>query len=213
MNGIDWYKFPVHAVTSPQVIDQPGFYGRAAALAAGGSTAIHLRAHGMAGKALYDAARRLRELTAEAGAPLLVNDRIDLALAAGADGVHLGARSVPLEAAAVLCRERSLPFGYSCHSLPEALAAERAGAGYLYFGTIFASAAKPGVQPCGTGPLAEICAGVGIPVYGIGGIGPENAGQVAAAGASGAAVISAAWAPGEVDFLSIHQSFLPVREL
>jgi len=192
VSSIDWKKFRVHAVTSASVLEKPDFFERALEVAASGCAAIHLRAHGLAGRQFFETAVRLRELTRQAGAGLIVNDRIDVALAAEADGVHLGARSIPLKEAAVVCRERGLALGYSCHSLEEAAAAASA-ADYIYFGTIFKSASKPETVPCGVSLLAEACGRTPVPVYGIGGIAAGNVGEVAGAGAAGAAVISAAW--------------------
>ena len=193
MADLDWTIWRIHAVTSPQLLERPDFFSRAAELIASGCVTLNLRAYGLSGRRFFETARRLRELTLKAGAPLVVGDRIDVALAVAADGVHLGVRSIPLAAAVELCRNRGLRFGYSCHGLVEAEAAARAGAGYLYLGTIFASASKPGTAPCGTQLLATVAGRMRVPVFGIGGIGPGNIGEVAIAGASGAAVITAAW--------------------
>jgi len=193
LKKLNWTKYRVHAVTSAELLAKTDFFARAAELAATGCVAINLRAHGLSGSKIYETALRLREMTRRVGAFLVVNDRIDVALAAGADGVHLGARSIPLARAVELCRSRGLGVGYSCHDLGQAEAAARAGADYLYLGTVFHSAGKPGTVPCGTAILAEVCRGVPVPVFGIGGIDPGNIRQIAEAGASGAAVITAAW--------------------
>jgi thiamine-phosphate pyrophosphorylase len=154
------------------------------------------------------AAARLVALTREAlrasaGKParptrILVNDRLDVALAAGAGGVHLGEESLPVEEV-----RRWLPFaagesrvgadflvGVSCHSLESAQTAERAGASYIFFGPVFATPSKAvyGV-PQGTERLAEICHTVKIPVLAIGGITFENVRECLSAGAEGIAAI------------------------
>ncbi len=189
----EWSKFTVHAVTSDTLVTSPDFFEKAEAVACSKKTVINLRAHSLGGGRLLEAAQKLREITAAAGVPLVVAGRIDIAIAAGADAVQLGAHTVPLEAAAALCAKRGMKFGYSCHSVGEAVAAQKAGASYVYLGTVFSSASKPGVTPCGADLLAKTCESVDIPVVAIGGIDSASAGRVAGAGASGAAAISAIW--------------------
>lgn len=145
------------------------------------------------------AARPLAGLAAEAvraaqntPAKILVNDRLDVALAAGAAGVHLGGQSVPV--AAVAEKRSRLPEGFligaSCHSLAEAEAAARAGADYVIFGPVFATPSKAAYgPPQGIEKLAEICARVRVPVIAIGGITAENAAACLRAGAAGIAAI------------------------
>ncbi len=190
---IEWSKFPVHAVTSDTLVTSPGFFARAEAVASSKKAAINLRAHGIGGRKLFEVAARLREITFEHGAPLIVAGRIDIAIAVGADSVQLGAHTVPLKAAAALCGKHGKNHGYSCHSVREAVDAEKAGASYVYLGTIFSSVSKPEVTPCGVGLLAKTCKSVDIPVVAIGGIDITNVGSVAGVGASGAAAINSVW--------------------
>ncbi len=192
-NKINWQKISIHAVTSDSLVTSPDFFEKAEAVAFSKKAAINLRAHGLGGRRLFEIAARLREITTAARTPLIVAGRIDVAIAAGADAVQLGAHAVPLEAAAKLCNRYGKKFGYSCHSVREAVAAREAGASYVYLGTVFPSASKPGVASCGVGLLAKTCESVDIPVVAIGGIDPASAGRVAGAGASGAAAISSIW--------------------
>jgi thiamine-phosphate diphosphorylase len=137
-------------------------------------------------------AQALRTLTREAGAALIVNDRVDVALASDADGVHVGQSDLPAKAARrVLGCDRIL--GVSATTIDQALAAEADGADYVGFGPIFdARATKPDAKaPTGVERLHEVCARLTIPVIAIGGIGPANADGVIRAGASGVAVVSA----------------------
>jgi thiamine-phosphate diphosphorylase len=125
---------------------------------------------------------------------ILVNDRLDVALASGAAGVHLGGEAVPVAEVARWRRAGHAPAGFlvgaSCHQLPEALAAERDGADYLFFGPVFATPSKPaGAPPQGIERLAEICRSVRIPVLAIGGITATNAVECLRAGALGVAAI------------------------
>jgi len=142
----------------------------------------------------------LLELAAQAAAripaatKLLVNDRLDVAIAAGAAGVHLGGESVPVADAVTLrekaCAASSFLVGRSCHSLDEVLAAERDGADYVFFGPVFRTPAKERYgTPQGTEALAAVCSRAKIPVIAIGGITLENAAICAAAGAKGIAAI------------------------
>lgn len=123
---------------------------------------------------------------------LVVNDRVDVALAAGAGGVHLGGSGLPVEVARRLAP--GMVIGASVHSLEEALAAERSGADYLIFGHIFPTGSKPGLAPRGLEALAEVCGRVRVPVLAIGGVTAANAALVRRAGAAGVAVMSAVMA-------------------
>lgn len=125
---------------------------------------------------------------------ILVNDRLDVALAAQAGGVHLGEKSLPPEEARRLVKslrnEESFLIGISCHSLEAAKAAERGGADYLFFGPVFATPSKAAYgAPQGLKRFAEVCHAVAIPVLAIGGITLENAADCLSAGASGIAAI------------------------
>jgi thiamine-phosphate pyrophosphorylase len=159
---------------------------------AGGAPVIQLRDKTATARELYDQAAALRPLIRRSGALLFVNDRLDVALAAGADGVHIGPGDLPLRAA-----RRAAPagflIGYSTNDPDEAGAAERAGADYIGCGAVFGTLHKVGgeTERIGTDRLAAVIEAVTIPVIAIGGITAANAAQVAAAGAAGAAVIGA----------------------
>ncbi len=125
---------------------------------------------------------------------IFVNDRLDVALAAQAGGVHLGEKSLPSEEARRLVnslhREKDFLIGVSCHSLEAAQEAERGGANYLFFGPVFATPAKAAYgAPQGLDRLAEVRRAVALPVLAIGGITLENAASCFSAGASGIAAI------------------------
>jgi len=130
----------------------------------------------------------------EGYARILVNDRLDVALAAGAAGVHLGGASVPAREVVRWVRKGNAPaeflVGVSCHSLEEARAAEDAGASYVFFGPIFETPSKKSFGlPQGIAKLAEICSAIRIPVIAIGGVNEENATECMRAGAAGIAAI------------------------
>jgi thiamine-phosphate pyrophosphorylase len=124
---------------------------------------------------------------------VLVNDRLDVALAAGAHGVHLAETSMPASAVTKWKREAKRAdflVGVSCHSLKSAEAAARAGADYIFFGPVFATASKAAFgPPQGLPKLAEVCGGVTIPVVAVGGINVENVQACMRAKAAGIAAI------------------------
>ena len=156
-----------------------------------GARAIQLRDKDAPPRVLLDRARRLRALTEEAGALLFVNDRIDVALAAGADGAHLGPDDLPLAAARAAVGGRLL-LGYSTDDPRGARQAVADGADYLGCGDVFGTGSKADAgDVIGVGRLDEVAAAVDVPVVGIGGVTPERAPAVAATRAAGVAVVSA----------------------
>jgi thiamine-phosphate pyrophosphorylase len=154
-----------------------------------GLRAVQLREKDLAAGALLDLAQRLRELTRRAGARLLVNDRVDVVLAVGADGVHLPGASLSVDVARRLVGPARL-VGVSTHSPPEAEAAGRAGADYVVFGPVYDTPSKrPYGAPPGLPALGEACRSARVPVLAIGGITPARVAEVRRAGAAGVAVI------------------------
>ncbi|CEP67049.1 Thiamine phosphate synthase [Moorella glycerini] len=153
---------------------------------------LQLREKDLPGKELYHLARDIKQALPP-GTRLLVNDRLDVALATGADGVHLGENSLPPAVARRLLGPGKI-VGVSVHSVAAAREAELAGADYLLFGHVFPTASKEGVPPRGLGHLREVVASVGIPIIALGGINAANAPQCLAAGARGVAVMSAVMA-------------------
>ena len=159
----------------------------AAALDAG-LLAVQLRDRDLPGRPLLALAERLRLLTARAGALLLVNDRVDVAVAAGADGVHLGGASMPVDVARRLLPPGAL-VGVSTHAVPEVAAAT---ADFAFFGPVHATPSKAAFgPPQGVARLREAVAVARIPVLAIGGITRPHIPDLRAAGAGGVAVIRA----------------------
>jgi thiamine-phosphate pyrophosphorylase len=143
---------------------------------------IQVREKDLSARELFELVSRIRDLAAGTKTRLLVNGRLDIALAAGIHGVHLPADGLP--------PRRVRPFvkvlGVSTHTVDEAVEAEQAGADFIVFGPIFDS---PGKIPVGLEPLTKVVAAVRIPVLAIGGLSPANAGQALDAGAAGIAGI------------------------
>lgn len=159
----------------------------------GGVDAVQLREKGVDARTRYRMGRRLRELTAAADADLIVNDRVDLAAALDADGVHLGQTDLPVEVAREQLGDDAI-VGCSTSTVREAEAAVAAGADYLGVGAVYGTASKDVADAKdGVGPerVGEIARAVDVPVVGIGGIDASNAAPVVEAGASAVAVISA----------------------
>ena len=166
---------------------------------AGGATVVQYREKEGTTRQMIEEARALRELARQAGVLFIVNDRVDIALAVDADGVHVGQDDMPAPLARKLLGAGKI-VGVSVDNLEQALQAERDGADYIGAGPIFATPTKPdAAPPIGVEGLAQICRRVSIPVVAIGGINAENAGPIVEAGAAGVAVVSAVVAAPDVE--------------
>lgn len=155
----------------------------------GGVTLVQYRAKTAASAEMYAEALQLKALCDSFKVPLIINDRLDIAMAVGAAGVHLGQDDLPCAAARKLLGEDYL-IGVSAHNPAEAKAALESGADYLGCGAVFGTATKADVKKLGTDGLAAICKAKGLPVVGIGGVTADNYREVRAAGADGAAIVS-----------------------
>ncbi len=207
MSRIDFRLYLVTDRRAAEAAGRPLPALLAAALAAAARrrvrVAVQLREKDLDGGPLFALARELRDLTRAHGARLLVNDRLDVALAAEADGVHLPAAGLPAAAARRLLAAVGL-IGVSTHSAAEVAAAKMGGADFAVLGPVYATGSKARYgPPLGLTPLASAAAAAGLPVFAIGGITPERVAEVRAAGAHGvaciAAVMSAADPAGAVD--------------
>ncbi len=151
---------------------------------------LQLRAKSLAAGEMCDLAKDMARLCQSYDCLFIVNDRLDVALASGAHGVHLGQDDLPLEAARSIVPP-GFTVGISTHSLEEAKEAESAGADYIGFGAMYETVTKEDVTPPrGKRGLTEVAAAVNIPVIAIGGITREHINEIKQADASGAAVIS-----------------------
>jgi thiamine-phosphate pyrophosphorylase len=168
-----------------------------AALAVGGATLIQLREKHLSADEFYREARDAVRVARTYQVKLLINDRVDVALAVGADGVHLGQDDLPPEAARRLLGEDAL-VGFSTHNLVQAREATRLPIDYLALGPVFQTTTKENPDPVvGPDRLREVRESVGrLPLVGIGGITIENARSVLAAGADSVAVVSWLLSPG-----------------
>jgi thiamine-phosphate pyrophosphorylase len=158
---------------------------------AGGVTAVQLRCKEHSARAFVEEARALVAELRPRGIPLIVNDRVDVALAVGADGVHVGQDDLPAADVRRMVGE-DLLVGLSVTNLAEALALDPAVVDYAGVGPVFATPTKPdAAPPLGLGGTRAICDVLTVPAVAIGGIGPTNAADVLTTGVAGIAVISA----------------------
>ncbi len=165
----------------------------------GGADVVQLRDKEASGGRLYEVAVALRKLTREANVPFIVNDRLDVALAAGADGVHVGRDDLPASVVRRLLGPGRI-LGVSAETAEEAVAAEQDGADYVGVGPIFEARGtkEDAGEPVGLGRIAQIRSRCRLPIVAIGGIHLENARRVREAGADAAAVISAVVAAEDI---------------
>jgi thiamine-phosphate diphosphorylase len=158
---------------------------------AGGITTVQLRAKGWTDAAILEAANRLRRLTSETGTQFIVNDRVDIALASRADGVHLGVDDLPVSVARQLLPAGAV-IGYSPETPEDRIRAERDGADYLGIGPVFGSVTKDDAGPAlGLEEFAVRVRASNVPAIGIGGIDIARARSVIDAGAVGVALVGA----------------------
>jgi thiamine-phosphate pyrophosphorylase len=151
---------------------------------------VQLREKEASAGEFYRIAREVQAVTRRHHVPLVINDRLDIALAVGAEGLHIGQSDLPLPAARRLAG-KTMFIGLSASTVEEALEAQAAGADYLGVGAVYPTGSKADAgEAVGIGRLREICAAVRIPVAAIGGVNAGNAAEVMKTGAAGIAVIS-----------------------
>jgi thiamine-phosphate diphosphorylase len=182
----------LHVVTDDAILDRADFLDHARALlrAHGPAIALHVRARHATARRLLTAAAALVETAASVGGTVLVNDRIDIALAAGAHGVHLRERSMPPADARGLVGRRLL--GRSIHDAGGVEAVAR-WTDFLFLGTIYPTASHSGSPALGPRAIAELAAATELPVLAIGGLDVGRVAEVLGAGAHGVAVIGGVW--------------------
>lgn len=199
----------LHAVTNDEILDRSDFVRRARdfAHAAQGRGAIHLRGHRHTGRRLHELATILVKLQRETGCWLVVNDRADVALAAGARGVQLTSRSMSIADARAVSDEYRI--GASIHDADEATTAAREGADWAVAGHVYATDSHKGEPGRGLDLVRRVTRRSVIPVIAIGGILPEHVTLLIAAGAYGVAAIRGIWDADDagmaaIDYLSSH---------
>ena len=188
----------LYAVTDRAWVGRQTLPEQVEAALKGGATCVQLREKELDGTALLEEAKVLAALCRRYGVPLIINDNVEVALASGADGVHVGQDDLTVEQVRRLAGDR-LIVGVSAHSVEQALAAHAGGADYLGVGAVFATATKSDAHVLPRETLAEICRAVDIPVVAIGGIGEDNLLQLAGTGVDGAALVSAIFSAPDIE--------------
>lgn len=157
----------------------------------GGVRGVQLREKDLSSRELYELAYDIRKLTAKYDAKLIINDRVDIALAVEADGVHLGLNSLPIHRVRKLLGSSRL-IGLSCHNQVNAIMAQENGADFITFGPVYYTASKANYgKPVGVEKLETVSQLLQIPVFALGGIKKTNIPEVMVAGATGIALVSA----------------------
>lgn len=158
----------------------------------GGVEGVLLREPGLEDHLLYTVALQFKKVLEPRGIPLLISRRVDVAMAVGAQGVHLATHSLPPRVVRDMVGS-SMILGFSAHSLEEAREAQDQGVDYVTLSPIFPTRSKPLARPLGLDYLAQVVSQVEIPLLALGGIGPQEAGEVVRRGAYGVGVMSALW--------------------
>lgn len=191
----------LYAVTDRAWTGEQSLYEQVEAALKGGATCIQLREKELDDAAFSEEAMQIAPLCRRYGVPLFINDNVDVAIACGADGVHVGQD----DTAAAEVRARvgeSMMIGVSVHSVEEAIAAVNDGADCLGAGAVFSTSTKTdvGVMPRET--LAAICRAVSVPVVAIGGINEKNLPKLRGTGIAGAAIVSAVFGAPDIEAAS-----------
>jgi thiamine-phosphate pyrophosphorylase len=184
----------LYVITCPPKEGPDGYEPMVRAACEGGADVVQFRDKLITGKERYRVAARLRNICRDAGVIFIVNDALEVALAVGADGVHLGQDDLPVREAKKLMHPMGIKnflVGCSTHSLEQAQEAERQGADYIGIGPVFATPTKPTYNPVGLELVRAVTSRVRVPHVAIGGIDATNVGQVLAAGAERVAVVRA----------------------
>lgn len=187
----------LYAVTDRAWLAGRTLYSQVEAAIDGGATFVQLREKALDPADILAEARQLAALCRARGVPFVVNDSVEIALEAGADGVHVGQQDMAAGRARALLGPDKI-VGVSAHNAAEALAAQAAGADYLGCGAAFVTGTKTDAKPIPRETLRAVTAAVRIPVVAIGGIGRDNLPQLRGCGLAGVAVVSALFAQEDV---------------
>lgn len=196
--GCERAMMRLYAVTDRTWVGRQSLYEQVEAALRGGVTCVQLREKDLDAEAFLEEAKQIRTLCHSYHVPFIINDNVDIALAVGADGVHVGQDDMSVADV----RRRvgdAMMIGVSAHSVEEALRAQEGGADYLGVGAMFTTATKTNVSATSKETLREICQTVQIPVVAIGGISEQNMLQLAGLGMDGVALVSAIFAADDIE--------------
>jgi thiamine-phosphate pyrophosphorylase len=188
---LPWIDFNLYLITDRLRNVERGLVEVVEEALRGGVRAVQLREKDLPSRELYELAYEMRKVTTRHNARLFVNDRLDIAMAVDADGVHLGERSIPIHRVRRVLGEKKL-IGVSCHNQVSAIAAQETGADFITYGPVFYTPSKAVYgQPVGLESLENVTNLLQIPVFGLGGINRNNARKVIDIGVHGIALVSA----------------------
>ncbi len=191
--------YSLYLVTDRGMLRDISLYSAVEKAIKGGVTLLQLREKDTGSGEFYNIAMEMKKLANSNGVPLVINDRLDIALAVDADGLHIGQEDLPLEVARALLGPGKI-IGYSVSNVAEAVYGEKNGADYLGVGPVYHTGSKvTEIKPIGTAGLKKIKESVSIPVVGIGGIGMANIAEVKKSGIEGISVISAILASADTE--------------
>lgn len=186
-HGID---YSLYLCTDRRLMTSPTIEASAESALRGGTTVIQLREKDCSSREFYELGLRVKKITERYNAPLIINDRVDIALAVGAAGVHVGQGDLPCKVVREIVGPDMI-VGVSAATLDEAVRAEEDGADYLGVGAMYATATKTDTRPVSMEELLKIRAAVKIPIVVIGGINKQTLGNFKGTGVDGLAVVSA----------------------
>ena len=186
-HGID---YSLYLCTDRRLMTSPTIEASAESALRGGTTVIQLREKDCSSREFYELGLRVKKITERYHAPLIINDRVDIALAVGAAGVHVGQGDLPCKVVREIVGPDMI-VGVSAATLDEAVQAEEDGADYLGVGAMYATATKTDTRPVSMEELLKIRAAVKIPIVVIGGINKQTLGNFKGTGVDGLAVVSA----------------------
>jgi thiamine-phosphate pyrophosphorylase len=195
--------YSLYLVTDRDLIGNKDFAGTVEEAIKGGVTLVQIREKNLSTLEFFQLALGIKEITKKYSVPFIVNDRVDIALAVDADGVHIGQEDIPLTVARKLLGPTKI-IGVSVSTLKQALAAQHEGADYLGIGAVFPTTTKNDADHVSLKDLQQIKAEVTVPVVAIGGINKNNIHNVMATGVDGAAVVSAIIACSDPYEAAVH---------
>lgn len=184
------FDYRLYLVTDRKLVCEKDFLTSVEQAVSGGVTMLQVREKAVSSREFYFLALKLKDIATHFNIPFIINDRLDIALAVDADGLHIGQSDLPVDVARKILGNDKI-IGVSAANLTEALTAEKDGADYLGVGAVFPTGTKTDARSVTLSELAEIKRKTSIPIVAIGGINSKNAADVMAAGVDGIAVVSA----------------------
>ena len=208
----DKERLTLYAVTDRSWLNGATLYSQVEEAIRGGATFIQLREKTLEEKQFLEEAIKINELCKRYQVPFVINDNVEIAIKANADGVHIGQNDRPIKEVRTLLGPEKV-IGVSAQTVEQAILAEKGGANYIGVGAVFHTNSKVDAKDVSYKTLKSICKAVSIPVIAIGGIGADNVAQLAGSGICGVAVISAIFAQKDIQMATSHLKELTIKML